>query len=570
MQVVSEPKYDEDVANKGYVDKAIGKEITETVPQITTKNYNAEPTPPYYVGDTWTQGSSGNMYRCIKQRLVGNYNASDWELAIGVTKEELNGILEKVVLLTEQVDKKIESYYQETDPSEEWETYTEKEKHLGDLWYNPTTGISKVYNKENSNYLWKTQDVPLNLYDKIDSKKSIYTEKPSSYEKNDMWIISKNDTDFPDGYSVGDMLISNTTSNVYVAEHWSKKDNYAAKDYVDKKNNEVIEKIEKEYKPSILETAQANATSLINAFNKGEFIKYNGVWYLYEGGDITTATNVWAFSSGGIGHSSNGIDGPYEVAMTMDGKINASMILVGSLLADFIRGGTLTLGGLNNTNGKFKLLDSSSNQIIEMNSEGIVLSNGAKLIGGSGVLSCFTFDTGNYNFLGFSSYDGTKQVLDISAYIPSNFVVKEAHILLEHAPMYWDASAMSGGTFWGYARNVNLYKYSNSDKYYRIGSTIGGYVESDFMNLTKIDNVFGSSGFTGKAMSGTPSASMADTVTRILSTDISGQLTSGKYNNFRIQTADSCPALKSDMIEKEVNIRTGIGKATLFVIGYIK
>ena len=570
MQVTSEPKYDEDVVNKGYLDKVMGKELEEKVSKITTKNYNIEPTPPYYVGDTWTQGSSGNLYRCIKQRLVGNYNAEDWELAIGVNKEDINGILNKVELLTEQVDKKIESFYQSSDPSNSWETYTEKEKHVGDLWYNPETGISKVYNKEDNVYIWKVQDVPQNLYDKIDKKKSIYTEKPSSYEKNDMWIISKNDTNFPEGCSVGDILISNATNNVYNSNDWSKKDSYTPKDYVDSKNAEKKTEIENKYKPSILETAQANATSLINAYNNGKFTKYNGIWYLYEGENIENATNLWAFSASGIGHSNNGVDGPFEIAMTMDGKINASMILVGSLLADFIRGGTLTLGGLNNTNGKFVLNNSNNDKIIEMNSDGIVLNNGAKLIGGSGVLSCFTFDTGNYDFLGFSNYDGNKRALDISAYIPSSFVIKEAHVLLEHAPMYWDASAQSGDKFWGYARNINLYKYTNSDKYYRVGSTSGGYTESDFMNLTKIDNVFGTNGFTGKAMSGTPSASMADTVTRSIGTDISGQLVSGKYNNFRIQTSDSTPTLKNDMIEKDINERTGIGKATLFVIGYIK
>ena len=46
-----------------------------------------------------------------------------------------------------------------------------------------------------------------------------------------------------------------------------------------------------------------------------------------------------------------------------DGKVylNANYINTGTLVADFIRGGTLTLGGLNNQNGKMVVLDSDGN-----------------------------------------------------------------------------------------------------------------------------------------------------------------------------------------------------------------
>lgn len=37
--------------------------------------------------------------------------------------------------------------------------------------------------------------------------------------------------------------------------------------------------------------------------------------------DINTAKQVWRWNIGGFGHSSNGINGPYDTAITMDGKI---------------------------------------------------------------------------------------------------------------------------------------------------------------------------------------------------------------------------------------------------------
>lgn len=58
--------------------------------------------------------------------------------------------------------------------------------------------------------------------------------------------------------------------------------------------------------------------------------------------DRTKAVNVWRFNSGGLGHSSNGYDGPYsDIALTMDGKINANMITTGTLSANRIRGGII-------------------------------------------------------------------------------------------------------------------------------------------------------------------------------------------------------------------------------------
>lgn len=572
---VNEPKYDEDVVNLGYLNKVLDNDIPEKVAIITTRNYNVQPSTPYYVGDTWTQGSNGNIYRCIKQRLVGEYNSSDWELATGSpSKEDYSALVRKVDLMTEQLDSKIESYYQDTDPAEEWATYTEKEKHVGDLWYDTTTNVSRSYMKDGTTYKWEIRDVPNNLYDKIDTKKSIYTSKPSSYQINDMWIISEEDTDIPTGYATGDILIANTTSDLYDSSHWSKKDNYTPKDYVDKQNTETIENIKSEientYKPSILDTAKANAKEQIDSFNTGEVVKQNGKYYIIDAETLEKATNVLVLGAGGIAGSNSGVNGQYNTAITNDGKINADMILTGALLASMIKGGTLTLGGLDNTNGNFQLLDANSNKLIEMNNLGIVLSNGAKLIGGNGVLSNFTFDTGNYEFIGFSNYDGTKQFLELTAFIPNNFVITEAHIMVEHAPIYWKGSTMGGSDYWGYARNVKLYKHSNSDKYYRYGITSGGYQDSSHVNLSEITNAFGANGFTGSAPSTAPSSSMSDTVTKITSTDIKNQLSVGKYNTFRIQSSLDTMTPVGDLIEQAINEKTGIAKATLCVIGYIK
>ena len=57
--------------------------------------------------------------------------------------------------------------------------------------------------------------------------------------------------------------------------------------------------------------------------------------------DVNTAVNVWRFNQNGLGHSSNGYAGPYDLALTADGKINASMILAGILSGNLVQGGTI-------------------------------------------------------------------------------------------------------------------------------------------------------------------------------------------------------------------------------------
>lgn len=59
--------------------------------------------------------------------------------------------------------------------------------------------------------------------------------------------------------------------------------------------------------------------------------------------DTDTAVNVWRFNQGGLGHSHNGYEGPFsDIALTQDGRINASMITTGVLNANLITAGTIT------------------------------------------------------------------------------------------------------------------------------------------------------------------------------------------------------------------------------------
>lgn len=91
---------------------------------------------------------------------------------------------------------------------------------------------------------------------------------------------------------------------------------------------------------SILDSAKKNATELINHPFKGNLYidDKTGVLYLMDTNDISTAKNVWKWSMGGLGFSSNGINGTFNTAITQDGGIVADFITTGKINTDLIEG----------------------------------------------------------------------------------------------------------------------------------------------------------------------------------------------------------------------------------------
>lgn len=173
----------------------------------------ATPTTPYYVGDLWVQGSTGDILRCKTERLEGSFSASDWEKASKYTdNSELtnfinNNFANTVSDLTTQIDSKIESWFQTTDPASNW-TATDKAKHVGDMWYNTLTKELKRYTKNKVQisgssfarivYLWsKIEDkTALDAYDAAskaqdtaDGKRQVFVGQPyPPYDIGDLWL----------------------------------------------------------------------------------------------------------------------------------------------------------------------------------------------------------------------------------------------------------------------------------------------------------------------------------------------------------------------------------------------
>lgn len=82
-------------------------------------------------------------------------------------------------------------------------------------------------------------------------------------------------------------------------------------------------------------------------------------WALMDTDSMETATKGWRATLGGIGFFSDGFNGVPNIALTMDGKINASMILTGELWANLIKVGRIQ-GRV--ANGPYFDLDANNGQ----------------------------------------------------------------------------------------------------------------------------------------------------------------------------------------------------------------
>lgn len=147
-------------------------------------------------------------------------------------------------------------------------------------------------------------------------------------------------------------------------------------------NNQQAQINEKPSK-SFMEEAIENATNWINGVNGGYVVLHKNAndqpyeILIMDTPDIETAQKVWRWNQGGLGYSASGYQGPYTTAITQDGAIVADFIATGTMLANIIKGGTLTLGGNGNGNGVCQVLNASGTVIVKIDNTGIDVNAGS-------------------------------------------------------------------------------------------------------------------------------------------------------------------------------------------------
>ena len=237
--------------------------------------FTSQPTVPYDEGDLWASGGDDGktLMVCIKGRTTGSFTSSEWVKAndsdlnafAKTIEESLNGI-------RDQLDKKAETWYQPSDPSASWTTDDAKKEHKGDLWYNTSNNQTFFWNGTK----WDKQDVPTEVFDKIDGKSSIYVSKPASYEERDLWILEAAYTLGGVAYSKGELVVATKSNASFSAADWTKKVKYTD-DTVANAAKKAAEEAKK-----AADTAQTNVTNLGKTVtsNKKAFDNYVTDGYL--------------------------------------------------------------------------------------------------------------------------------------------------------------------------------------------------------------------------------------------------------------------------------------------------
>lgn len=131
-----------------------------------------------------------------------------------------------------------------------------------------------------------------------------------------------------------------------------------------------IEK-QKEETTTALEQAIINATQLITG-NQGGYIVMSPSEkpqeiFIMDTPDMNTARKVWRWNLSGLGYSSTGINGPFALAMTMDGAIVADFITTGVLNGALIKAGSVQAGSLSQEYKKSvtDAINSSANEVTQ-------------------------------------------------------------------------------------------------------------------------------------------------------------------------------------------------------------
>lgn len=370
-----------------------------SVAQDTADNkrrvFISQPVPPYDEGDIWTQGANGDIKVCVYapgRTDTDDYVESDWAKASKYTDDSglqtwiAGEFASTINAVRGQIDQKAETFYGDTAPSEDW-TVDEYTEHIGDLWY--CTATTSLDYRQNQTYrwngsVWVAQDVPMYVFDEINGKAQIFVSQPTTpYYIGDLWVQG----------STGDIMrcVSGRSTGNYTASDWEKASKYT---------DDTLIKMQYGTCTTVAGTARkyvscpgftsdnlypgarimvaftygntaanpqlaVNGTTEKDIYAKGNVISEQYYWrmnalceFVYDGTNwvmvVEDQTEIFNRLT------NNGVT---QGVYLQNGRIyiNAEIINAGSLSANRISGGTLTLGG--DSNGSLEVFNSTKKYV---------------------------------------------------------------------------------------------------------------------------------------------------------------------------------------------------------------
>ena len=139
--------------------------------------------------------------------------------------------------LQDQIDGQIETFYYDYEPTlqnkpaSDWTSATERKKHIGDLFFNKTTGYAYRFMQDGATWGWTlVQDTDItkamkaaeNAQDTADHKRRVFVTKPQPpYDIGDLWSQSEDE-----GGDILTCTVSRAKGASYVQSDWQKLNKY--------------------------------------------------------------------------------------------------------------------------------------------------------------------------------------------------------------------------------------------------------------------------------------------------------------------------------------------------------
>ncbi|MGL5314665.1 MAG: hypothetical protein ACRC92_15550 [Peptostreptococcaceae bacterium] len=177
-----------------------------------------------------------------------------------------------------QIDGKINTFSQTADPSVVW-IGDKKLKSVGDLWYNPTTKVTKRWNGK----AWEEQDVKDKVAQEIaKSKNTVFVATPvPPYKRGDLWIKNQEIYD----------CISTKESGVFAEGDWKKSTKYTDDTTA---NNAINNQSNGHLTINANTVFGGDATFVSRGSNETTVIKDGSISFTRSGETITTIRNMRA------------------------------------------------------------------------------------------------------------------------------------------------------------------------------------------------------------------------------------------------------------------------------------
>lgn len=137
--------------------------------------------------------------------------------------------------INDQLDRKIESWFQSSDPAIAWTTNEVRSAHTGDMWYNTTTKLLKRYTLDGSVYSWSLieDQKAIDAYttaslakDTADGKRRVFVSQPQNsdaYDIGDLWV---NATSAQYKDDLLRCVVAKTAGQIFSINHWSLASKY--------------------------------------------------------------------------------------------------------------------------------------------------------------------------------------------------------------------------------------------------------------------------------------------------------------------------------------------------------